>query len=269
MNALLLAAGYATRLYPLTRHTPKPLLPVAGKPIAEHLVEHLAALPELGRLLVVTNHRFAGHFRTWAAGLPAHITARFPVEVVDDGTLTNETRLGAIGDVAFVMDAEGWEREDVLVVAGDNLFDFDLAGFTAFWRAKNAAGDGSCIAVYECPDPDLVSKYSVVELDEDDRVVSFVEKPPRPAGNLVGIATYLYAAAHAALIPAYLAEGNPPDAPGNLVAWLYRRAPVYGYRFRGEWADIGDRHQLLAADNRLRARRGLPPRDEYAVTPSA
>src|SRR5919204_5642403 len=99
------------------------------------------------------------------------------------------------------------------------------AGFAAFWRAKTAAGDGSCIAVFECPDPDLVSKYSVVELGEDDRVVSFVEKPPRPAGNLVGIATYLYAAAHAALIPAYLAEGNPPDAPGNLVAWLYRRAP--------------------------------------------
>jgi glucose-1-phosphate thymidylyltransferase len=147
------------------------------------------------------------------------------------------------------------------VIAGDNLFDFSLAEYVDFWRGK----DGSAIAVYEHPLRELVSQYSVVELDRDDRVVGFQEKPETPETNLISIATYIYHRAHLALLRAYLADNNPPDQPGYFIAWLYTRAPVYGYRFSGEWLDIGDRTQLLEADNRYRRRAGLRERDQYPI----
>jgi glucose-1-phosphate thymidylyltransferase len=252
MKALLLAGGYATRLRPLTDERAKPLLPVAGRPIVDWILDAVSEVADVDEVHLVTNARFAPDFERWARGR---------VHVHDDGTTSNENRLGAVADIAFVADGEGWEGEDVLVVAGDNLFDFSLADYVAFWRGK----DGSAIAVYEHPVRELVPEYSVVELDGDDRVVGFEEKPERPETNLIAIATYLYHRAHLALLRAYLAEGNPPDQPGYFVAWLYSRAPVYGYRFGGEWLDIGDESQLLEADNRYRRRLGLPERDRYAV----
>ena len=202
---------------------------------------------------LVTNARFAPAFREWGRDRA--------ISIHDDGTTSNENRLGAIGDIAFVADREEWEREDLLVIAGDNLFDFSLAEYVDFWHGK----DGSAIAVYEHPVRDLIREYSVVELDQDDRVVGFEEKPEKPASDLISIATYIYHRAHLALLRAYLAEGNPPDQPGYFIAWLYTRAPVYGYRFSGEWLDIGDRTQLLEADNRYRLRAGLPARDNYLL----
>jgi glucose-1-phosphate thymidylyltransferase len=202
---------------------------------------------------LVTNARFAPDFRDWARDRD--------VTVHDDGTDSNENRLGAIGDIALVADREGWEGEDMLVVAGDNLFEFSLADYVDFWRGH----DGSAIAVYEHPVASLVSEYSVVELAPDCRVVGFEEKPEKPETNLIAIATYLYHRAHLALLHAYLADGNPPDQPGNFIAWLHTRAPVYGYRFAGEWVDIGNQAQLLEADNRYRRREGLPERDRYSV----
>ncbi len=258
MKAIILAAGYATRLRPLTETRAKPLLPLAGRPLIDYVYDKIEEVPEVDQLHVVTNARFAEGFRQWAGAHRGRLT---PV-IHDDGTTTNENRLGAIGDIQFTVEHGGLAGDDLLIVAGDNLFDFSLAEYAGFWRSK---GDGSCIALYECPDPRLVSQYSVVELGPNDRVVSFTEKPPEPKSNLVGIATYLYRAAHAALIPTYIQEGNSPDAPGNLVAWLHKRAPVYGYRFSGDWVDIGDKTQLLEADNKLRTRAGMPQRSEYTV----
>jgi glucose-1-phosphate thymidylyltransferase len=257
MQAIVLAAGYATRLRPLTDTLAKPLLPLAGRPLIDYVCDKIDAVAEVEALHVVTNSRFAQGFRDWAAARQGRLR---PV-VHDDGTDTNETRLGAIGDIRFTMERAGLVGQDLLVVAGDNVFDFSLEDYVGFWRAK---GDGSCIAVYECPDPHLVSQYSVVEVDANDRVLSFVEKPAQPKSNLVGIATYIYRAEHAAMISTYLAEGNSPDAPGNLVAWLHRRVPVYAYRFSGTWVDIGDKEQLLEADNAMRARHGLPQREAYS-----
>jgi glucose-1-phosphate thymidylyltransferase len=201
---------------------------------------------------VVTNGRFAADFERWSAGR---------VTVHDDGTTSNEDRLGAIGDVRFVLERIG-TGDDLLVVAGDNLFDYSLADYGAWWRGK---GTATAVALHDVGDRELAKRYAVVEVDEDDRIVGFVEKPEEPRSTLCATATYVYHRAHVPLLERYLAEGNSPDQPGLFLAWLHEREPVYGYRFQGDWLDIGDRTQLLEADNRLRRRHGLPERAEYAL----
>ena len=258
MKAVILAAGYATRLRPLTLNRAKPLLPVGGRPLLDHLVDRIVDIDDLDGVHVVTNSRFADDFRAWAGGRAGPTT----ITVHDDGTKTNEDRLGAIGDVRFAIDNGGLEGDEVFVVAGDNLFDFDLDDYVAFWRRH---GDGSCIALYQHPDMELVKEYSTVELGDDDRVVALVEKPEDPTTNLVGIAAYILHRDHVPLVGRYLDEGNPPDPLGLLMTWLSERAPVYGFRFQGDWLDIGNREQLLEADNRMRARYGLPERAEYTL----
>jgi glucose-1-phosphate thymidylyltransferase len=228
------------------------LLPLAERPMLDYLVDRIREVEEIDEIHLVTNSRFAPVFREWA---PTDVT------VHDDGTISNEDRLGAIGDLAFTIERAGLEGEDLLVVAGDNLIGYSLPDYVAFWRERG----GSAIAVYEVADGELLERYGVIELDVDDRVVDFEEKPAQPRSNLAATAAYLYRAQDLGLLPTYLEEGNPPDAPGNFVAWLHTRMPVHGYRFSGEWDDIGDLRQLLEADNRLRERAGLPVRSEYAV----
>ena len=252
MKALVLAAGYATRLSPLTDSFPKMLLPLAERPMLDYLVDRLREVGEIEQIHLVTNARFATAFADWA---PDDVT------VHDDGTTSNEDRLGAIGDIAFALERGGLEGEDLLVVAGDNLIGYSLADYVDFWRAKG----GSAIAVHQVEDRGLLSQYGVVELDEDDRVVGLEEKPAEPRSDLAATASYLYSGGHLALLPRYFEEGNPPDAPGNFMVWLHTREPVYGYRVSGEWHDIGDLGQLLAADNLLRERAGLPARAEYTL----
>jgi glucose-1-phosphate thymidylyltransferase len=253
MKAIILAAGYATRLRPLTDDVPKPLLPVGGRPILDWIVANIRHVDEIDAIHVVTNSRFADQFEEWGTvhGVVVH----------DDGTSTNDDRLGAIGDLKYVLDRAGID-DDVLVIAGDNLFDFKLADYVRFWRTHP---NTSAVAVYDCGDFELAAGYGIVELDSDDRITFFVEKPAEPPSTLAAIATYLYSRRQLPLIAEYLAEGNAPDQAGSLVAWLYRRQPVYGYRFGGEWFDIGDRKQLLEADNRTRRLLSLPERTEYSL----
>ena len=246
MKALILAAGYATRLRPLTDSIPKQLLPVGGRPMVDWIVDRIEET-SADEIHLVTNARFADDFARWAEGND--------VIVRSDGTTSNEDRLGAIGDIRFAnLD------DDLLVIAGDNLFDYSLADYEVYWRER----DGSCIAVLDVGDRELAKQYGIVDVDENDRVTNFVEKPANPPTTLCATATYLYTREHARLIPTYLDEGNPPDQPGNYVAWLHKRAPVYAYRFEGDWYDIGDRKQLLEADNRMRRRHGLSERAEYS-----
>jgi glucose-1-phosphate thymidylyltransferase len=253
MKALLLAAGYGTRLRPLTDRVPKELLPVGGRPIVDWILDRVAEVEEVDEIHVVTNAAKAPPFAAWAAGRG--------VAVHDDGTLTNEDRLGAIGDLAFVLERIG-TGDDLLVVAGDNLFEFSLAEYVRWWRPL---GRASAIAVRDVGSRELASQYGIVDVDGDDRVRAFVEKPPDPPSTLAATATYLYHREHLPLVARYLAEGNEPDQPGRLVAWLHSREPVYAYRFDEAWFDIGDHAQLLEADNRLRRRRGLPERAAYVV----
>jgi glucose-1-phosphate thymidylyltransferase len=246
MKAIVLAAGYATRLRPLTDSIPKQLLPVGGRPMVDWILDRIGET-NADEVHLVTNARFADDFTRWAEGKD--------VIIHNDGTTSNEDRLGAIGDLHFV----GID-DDLLVVAGDNLFDYSLAEYEAYWNRMG----GSCVAVLDVGDRELAKRYGIVDVDEDDRITGFVEKPEDPPTTLCATATYLYRREHLRLLPTYLEEGNPPDAPGNFVAWLYARAPVYAYRLPGEWYDIGDHAQLLEADNRMRRLRGLPERAEYS-----
>ncbi len=245
MKALIIAAGYATRLRPLTDDFPKGLLPVGGRPIVDWIVDNIRRAG-IQDVQLVTNARFAPLFEQWSDG----------VTIIDDGTSTNDTRLGAIGDIHFA-DLD----DDALIIAGDNLFDYELADLLEFQRSR----DGSAVAVHDVGSKELAKKYGVIDVDADGRIVDFAEKPEQPTSTLIATATYLYTRAHLRLLETYLAEGNPPDQPGHFVEWLHRREPVYAYRFDGGWYDIGDLGQLLEADNRLREHVGLPRRASYTV----
>jgi glucose-1-phosphate thymidylyltransferase len=247
VQALILAAGYATRLRPLTDSVPKQLLPVGGRPMVDWIVDKIRET-SVEEIHLVTNARFANDFRAWAADCD--------VVVHDDGTTSNEDRLGAIGDIRFAA-----IDDDLLAIAGDNLFDFSLREYESFWRSK---GGASAVAVHDVRDRELAKKYGIVDVAGDDRIVDFVEKPDDPTSTLAATATYLFARDHVRLTDTYLTEGNPPDQPGNFIAWLHKHKPVYAYRFEGDWWDIGDREQLLEADNVMRRRRGLPTRSEYS-----
>jgi glucose-1-phosphate thymidylyltransferase len=256
VKAILLAGGYATRLRPLTDDLSKCLLPVGGRPMLDWILDRVEQVEEIDEVHVVTNHRFAQDFQHWALFKPG-------VTVHDDGTLSNEDRLGAIGDVAFTLEQAGIVDDDVIVIAGDNLFDYDLQDFVDFWRGK---GDvSSAVAIRDVGDLRLASQYGVVELDESDRVIAFEEKPPNPTTTLCATATYLYHREHLPLVAQYLAEGNAPDQSGSFFEWLRARETVYGFWFTGAWLDIGDKEQLLLADNMLRRAQGIPERDEYVL----
>jgi glucose-1-phosphate thymidylyltransferase len=255
MNALILAAGYATRLRPLTDTRPKQLLPVGGRPMLDWIADKLDEIEELREVHLVTNARYASALTGWAEG-------RGGVVVHDDGTTSNDDRLGAIGDIRFVLDRTALADDDLVVIAGDNLFDASLADYVEWWRGKGAA---SAVGLYDVRDLALARQYGLVELADDRRIVEFVEKPAEPRSTLVATATYILHREHVHLVEPYLDEGNPPDAPGNLLAWLHKRRAVYGYLLPGEWHDIGSPDQLLEADNRFRARAGLPARAEYAL----
>ena len=249
---MILAAGYATRLRPLTDTWAKELLPVGGRPIIDSIVASVTEVADVDQVHVVTNARKAPAFACWAEGRQ--------VEIHDDGTLSNEDRLGAIGDMRFVIERAGID-DDLLVIAGDNLFDFSLVEFVEFWRSKGAQ---SALAVRDVGSQELARRYGIVSLAADDKVVGFVEKPDNPTSTLAATATYLFGREHVRLVGPYLDAGNPHDQPGRFVAWLQEREPVFGWRFDGGWFDIGDYAQLLEADNRLRALRGLPRRAEYS-----
>ena len=238
MKAVVLAAGYATRLYPLTRDKPKPLLELAGRPILDHLLDRLAPIG-LDRIFVVTNAKFAPQFRAWAEGRPE-------VVVIDDGTTSENDRLGAIGDLRLVLDREQLD-EDLLVTAGDSVFTESLAGFGEFARVKR----GGAVAVQDVGSPEAIRRYSSVGVDGNDRVVSFEEKPDAPRSTLAGIALYVFPQTTLPLVARYLDDGNNPDQPGRFLEWLHTRTPVYAWRVPGRWLDIGSRENLDAAEREL------------------
>ena len=229
MKCIILAAGYATRLYPLTENFPKPLLDVGGRSIADRLVDDISRCREVDEFVVITNHKFAGNFSHWASSHAAKIT------VVDDGTSTNETRLGAVCDIKFALDSLGIAGEDLLVVAGDNVLSFSLIEFIEYARAKGA----SCVMRYEEPSEQRLHKCGVLEVEADDRVRAMEEKPAEPKSHWCCPPFYYYTAADAARIGEAISSGCGTDAPGSLVSYICSVSPVYAMLMPGPRYDVG------------------------------
>ncbi len=240
MKCLILAAGYATRLYPLTENFPKPLLEVGGKSILDWLVDDLNTAGVIDEFVVISNHKFAHIFEEWAANKGV------PVTVVDDGTSTNETRLGAVRDIEFAIKKLDLDS-DMTVIAGDNVLDFSLTKFLSFCTEKKA----SCVMRYYEPDVKTLVKRGVLELD-DDRVISMEEKPEKPKTQWCCPPFYYYSREDAKRIGEALADGCGYDAPGSFIAWLCRKSPVYAMKMPGSRYDIGNLESYTKIRNEYR-----------------
>ena len=244
MNALILAAGYATRLYPLTLNQPKPLLPVAGRPMIERVVRHLLPISDLGKCYIVSNRKFAQQFIDWTNRYrQRNKSAQF--EVLDDRSTSDADKLGAIGDIFFALESRNLYREDLLVVAGDNLFSEPLENFAHFARERPAT-----IGVYDVKSLEEAKKYNQLTTNPAGIVTEFIEKPSQPSSTLCGIALYYYSPEALRLLKTYLSEGNNPDQPGLFVQWLHKRIDIFTYPIEGLWYDIGS-HESLAEANEV------------------
>lgn len=229
MKCLILAAGYATRLYPLTENFPKPLLKVQDKTILDWLVDDIDAYGEVDEYVVISNHRFAHHFEEWAA------TKNMKITVVDDGTSTNETRLGAVKDIQFAIDQLGLD-DDMLVIAGDNVLDFSLTKFISYAKEKNS----SCIMRYYEPAMEKLVKCGVVTIDENDLVLNMTEKSLTPATHWCCPPFYFYSREDAKLVKVGIESGCGVDAPGSYIAWLCQQSKVHAMEMPGKRYDIGN-----------------------------
>ena len=230
MKAIILAAGYATRLYPLTLNMPKALLPIGGKPIIDHIVAQMDTVEDLDEIYVVSNDKFAGHFEEWAKTAKS----RVPIIVLNDGTTDDSNKRGAIGDIFFVIE-EMKIDDDLMVIAGDNFFTYSLKDYVRFFREK----DRDCVCVKVWEDESQLSQFGIALLDWAGKVLDIEEKPAKPKSNTVVFAAYLYKKETVPMFAEYLAAGNKPDAPGNFPAWLYKKQDVYAYTFEGECYDVG------------------------------
>ncbi|MCR4621543.1 MAG: nucleotidyltransferase family protein [Clostridiales bacterium] len=224
MKCIILAAGYATRLYPLTENFPKPLLPVGGKPILNWLTEDISEYVD--EFIVVTNHKFAHHFFAWAEKRPH-------VSIVDDGTETNETRLGAVKDIQLAMEGV---TGDVFVIAGDNVLTFSMVPFLEFARQKGT----SCVMCHEENRLEKQQRTAIITVYKDNRITSYEEKPKTPKGNLAVPPFYYYRSQDIKRIGEALEDGCGYDAPGSFAAWLSMKTPMYAWRMPGDRYDVGD-----------------------------
>ena len=250
MKLIILGAGYATRLYPLTLNRPKPLLDVAGKPMIAHVLDNLKPITEIDHVYVVTNDRFAEHFKLWADSYgTTHEGA--PITIVNDRSTDDANKLGAIGDMNLVL-TEAQVETDIIVVAGDNLFSHSLGAFGEFCVAQ----DAPVLGVYDVGNLEEIKKYNAIEIDNADKITFFEEKPAQPKSTLTGIALYYYPKWALPLIRQYLTEGNHADQPGLLVQWFYPRTPFYVWRVPGIWYDVGSQETLSEA-NRIFSRQAI------------
>ena len=243
MKCLILAAGYATRLYPLTENFPKPLLKVGEKTILDWLIEDIDTAGLVDEYIVISNHKFAEHFHAWA---DSH---RLKITVVDDGTSTNEARLGAVCDIQFAVDKLSLD-DDLLVIAGDNVLDFSLTHFIRYAGEKNA----SCTMRYYEPDTARLKKSGVSEIGEDERLIALEEKPEEPRSHWCTPPFYYYKAEDVRKIGDAIKDGAGTDAPGSLVSWMCRHSVVYSMEMPGSRYDIGS---LESYENVKRIYKGI------------
>ena len=241
MKCIFLCAGYATRLFPLTENFPKALLKVGGRALLDYILDEVNSLDEIDEIYLVTNAKYTPHFESWAK---AKNNIK-PITVINDGTYRHDDRLGAIGDINFTIEKCNI-NDDVLIIAGDNLFTFKLREFVDFYKAKNAPS----VCVREETDINLLKRVGVAVLDDSNKILDFEEKPAEPKSKYAVYAEYIYPKEILPVFKEYLAEGNSNDAPGNFVAYLYKKMPTYAYPFKGECYDVGT-HDALAYVNEI------------------
>ncbi|NJD02193.1 MAG: nucleotidyltransferase family protein [Ruminiclostridium sp.] len=243
MKAVIIAAGYATRLYPLTMNRPKALLTINGKPIIDYICDEIDTIDIIDEILVVSNHKFINNFLCWVCKR----TGKKKIKLLDDGSISEEDRLGAIGDIKFVLDKENI-KDDVLIVAGDNFFTYKLLDFYKFFLECKK----DCIAVHEVDRIEDLKRMGVVKIDENARVIDFAEKPENPQSNIAVYASYIYLKDTLPLFDTYLREGNKPDAPGYFPAWLCLKKDIFAFSFDGECYDIGTHEALSEVRKKFR-----------------
>ena len=231
MKCIILAAGYATRLYPLTQNFPKPLLKVNDKSIIEWLMDDVS--DKIDEFIIVTNHKFDSIFDAWSK--ERMDLTKEKIVIIDDGTMDNEHRLGAVKDLELALN--NCKKDDsYLVMAGDNLLDFDLSSFIDFSMKKNT----SCVMCHEENDLKKKQKTAIITVDENDKILTYEEKPKEPKGNLAVPPFYVYRNEDIIRIEEALSDGCGYDAPGSFAAWLSRKTSMHAYKMPGKRYDIGD-----------------------------
>jgi glucose-1-phosphate thymidylyltransferase len=231
MKAIVLAGGFAKRLWPLTKDTPKPLLPICGKPIIDYVIGSISHVSAIDKVYICVNRRFEGHFREWLSGAPKQKDA----EIFAEPSMKEEEKRGAIGALSMLLKEKAID-DDLLVIAGDNLFDFDVGRFVS---SHNGA---PVVALYDiCEAKKASGKYGVVMLGEDEVIKEFHEKPQNPPSSLISTGCYFFPRSSIPMIHQYLEEGQNPDAPGFFISWLSSKTPVHGFVFdaKSRWFDIG------------------------------
>ena len=238
MKCIILCAGYATRLYPLTKDKPKPLLEVGGKPIIEHLVRKIEDVNDVNEIFIVTNNKFYGHFKEWLNSF----NFDKKIKVLNDGTKSNEDRLGSLGDVNFVIEQENI-NDSLMIVAGDNLFEFSLKEFVDSHKEHNK----SAVALYDVQDKELAKQYGVVGVDEKNKMIEFEEKPSEPKSTLASTGIYIYPQHVLPMLQDFVKKYENTDKAGNFLEWLHKKEDVYCYITNEKWFDIGNLKQLEKA----------------------
>jgi glucose-1-phosphate thymidylyltransferase len=250
MDCIILAGGFARRLLPLTENTPKPLLPVGGRPILAYTMDRLKGLPGLEKVYITTNRRFWHHFRDFIDAECGDLRCELFIEDAD----SEGQKLGSVGALHHLVAKTGMHG-DCLVIGGDNLFDFSLTDFVEHHRKVGA----SVVALYDVGSKEKASLYGIARLDDQRRILEFLEKPAHPPSTLASTACYLFTGEAMRCLRTYIEEGNPPDAAGHFVAWLCKHLPVFGFVFSGLWFDIGSKESYAEADALFRDRkRGRP-----------
>jgi glucose-1-phosphate thymidylyltransferase len=231
MKAIVLAGGYAKRLWPLTKHTPKPLLNMNGKPILDLIVEKLDRIEDINKIYISTNKRFEKSFENW---MKNHAYTK-PIELIVENTNSEEEKLGTIAGLDFAIKSRKI-NEDCIIIAGDNLFDFKIEDFLEFYKKQK----GPVVAIFDVGSLEEAKKFGVVTVDENLKIVEFVEKPEKPKASLIATCCYAFPRYVLDLISEYIKEGNKKDSPGYFLQWLHKKECVYAFVFNGHWFDIGD-----------------------------
>lgn len=236
MKVIIPAAGYATRLWPLTKETPKPLIPIHEKPILEHIINKILEIKEVYYIYIITNNKFYTHFLEWRNTF----SCKVPLKILNDHTTSNENRLGQIGDIQFAISQENINHDDLLIVAGDNLFNFSLLEAYKFFKKCNAILN----PLYDAKSIKVAQEQGSVVIDKNNKFIEFMEKAEKPKSTMISQGVYFVHKEKIKYFSEYLREGNNPDKMGYFMIWLLKREPIYGYVYEKKWFDIGWKESL-------------------------